>query len=82
MGMDPLNIGLIPPSPDLVTKFFNDSTGEGDLGESDLRGPWNQGDVEFVEAPAKPVAEGTADEVTEEIHKAVSRTGTKRNRRK
>src|ERR1700710_3100173 len=39
MGMDPLNVGLIPPMPEIVTKFFNDSTGKGDNGESDIRGP-------------------------------------------
>jgi Mn-containing catalase len=30
MGKDPLVIGELPPTPDLVVKFFNDSTGEGD----------------------------------------------------
>jgi Mn-containing catalase len=36
-----------------VDQFFNDSTGEGDDGEIDARGPWNEGDEwEFVEAPA------------------------------
>ena len=38
---------------ELVDQFFNDSTGEGDHGEIDARGPWNEGeDWEFVEAPA------------------------------
>ena len=73
MGMDPLNVGLIPPTPDLVSKFFNDSTGRGDLGEADLRGPWNQDDVEYVEAPSKPIAEGTAEEVVAEIKKSVAK---------
>jgi Mn-containing catalase len=36
-----------------VDQFFNDSTGEGDHGEIDARGPWNEGDEwEFIEAPA------------------------------
>ena len=53
MGKDPLEIGKIPPTPGLVDQFFNDSTGEGDDGEIDARGPWNEGDDwEFVEAPA------------------------------
>ncbi|MDQ6760660.1 MAG: manganese catalase family protein [Acidobacteriota bacterium] len=53
MGKDRFTIGLIPPSPDLVNQFFNDSTGIGDEGEGDSRGPWNQGgDWEFVTAPA------------------------------
>src|SRR6476620_9802488 len=53
MGKDPLEIGKIPPTPGLVDQFFNDSTGEGDDGEIDARGPWNKGgDWEFIEAPA------------------------------
>ena len=46
-------IGKIPPTPGLVDQFFNTSTGEGEDGEVDARGPWNQGgDLECVEAPA------------------------------
>src|SRR5689334_2256104 len=53
MGKPPFSIGRIPPTPDLVNQYFNDSTGTGDRGEMDARGPWNQGqDWEFVEAPA------------------------------
>src|SRR5690242_15096979 len=53
LGMDPLEVGKIPPTPELVNQYFNDSTGVGDEGETDARGPWNQGnDWEFVEAPA------------------------------
>ena len=74
MGLDPLEVGKIPPSPDLVKMFFNDSTGAGDHGEKDERGPWNEGKgIEFVEAPAKPIAEGTMKEVTAEIKKSVKR---------
>jgi len=36
-----------------VDQFFNDSTGSGDEGEIDTRGPWNEGgDWEFVQSPA------------------------------
>ncbi len=53
MGKPTFSIGKIPPTPGLVNQFFNDSTGIGDMGEPDARGPWNQGgDLEFVEAPA------------------------------
>ena len=53
LGKPPFSIGQIPPTPGLVDQFFNDSTGEGDDGEIDARGPWNEGgDWEFVEAPA------------------------------
>jgi Mn-containing catalase len=47
------SIGRIPPTPGLVDQFFNDSTGIGDRGEPDVRGPWNQGaQWQFVESPA------------------------------
>ena len=53
MGKPPFSIGRIPPTPELVTQYFNDSTGVGDHGEPDVRGPWNEGgDWEFVVAPA------------------------------
>src|SRR5689334_3010133 len=53
MGKSPFSIGQILPTADLVNQYFNDSTGVGDEGETDSRGPWNQGgDWEFVEAPA------------------------------
>jgi Mn-containing catalase len=47
------SIGKLAPTPGLVNQFFNDSTGAGDEGEIDARGPWNQGDDwEFMTAPA------------------------------
>jgi Mn-containing catalase len=53
MGKPPFSIGKIAPTPGLVDQFFNDSTGEGDHGEVDVRGPWNEGGPwEFVHAPA------------------------------
>lgn len=76
MGKDPLEVGEIPPTPELVNKFFNDSTGEGDFGEMDARGPWNEGNgMEIVEAPAKIEATVTMEEVTSEIERA---SGSKR----
>ena len=46
-------IGKIPPTPGLVDQFFNTSTGRGEDGEIDARGPWNEGkDLQMVEAPA------------------------------
>jgi Mn-containing catalase len=72
MGKDPLEIGKMPPTEEIVVKFFNDSTGKGDNGERDMRGPWNEGnDIEYIEAPAKIEATLTADEVTREINRAV-----------
>ena len=53
LGKDPLSIGRIPPTPGVVDEYFNDSTGEGDDGEIDARGPWNKGNGwKFVTAPA------------------------------
>jgi len=46
-------VGRIPPTPGLVDQFFNTSTGQGEDGEIDARGPWNQADdLQMVEAPA------------------------------
>ena len=46
-------IGKIPPTAGLVDQFFNTSTGQGEDGEIDVRGPWNEGpELQFVEAPA------------------------------
>src|ERR1700726_780623 len=53
LGKSPFSIGKIAPTPELVNQYFNDSTGVGDEGETDSRGPWNQGgDWEFVKSPA------------------------------
>lgn len=64
MGKPAFSIGRIPPTPELVDQYFNDSTGTGDRGEADVRGPWNEGgDWQFVNAPAfqelESVAAGT-----------------------
>src|ERR1700690_2704817 len=53
MGKPAFSIGRIAPTPGLVSQFFNDSTGSGDYGAIDTRGPWNEGgDWEFVASPA------------------------------
>ena len=53
LGKDMFSIGSIPPTPELVNQYFDDSTGMGDRGEPNARGPWNEGgDWELVEAPA------------------------------
>src|ERR1700737_4502713 len=52
MGKNPFSIGNIPPTPGLVDEYFNDSTGVGDEGDTDARGPWNEGgDWTVVESP-------------------------------
>src|SRR5205085_7222790 len=53
LGKPPFVIGKIAPTRGLVDQVFNDSTGDGDHGEIDARGPWNQGEPwQFVESPA------------------------------
>jgi Mn-containing catalase len=53
LGKPEFSIGRRPPTPSLVNQFFNDSTGIGDRGEPDVRGPWNTGgEWELVTAPA------------------------------
>jgi Mn-containing catalase len=53
MGKPPFVIGKIAPTTGLVDQVFNDSTGQGDHGEIDARGPWNEGEPwQFVESPA------------------------------
>src|SRR6266480_3241681 len=52
MGRPPFLIGKIPPTAGLVDEYFNDSTGVGDEGEKDARGPWNEGGKwRIVESP-------------------------------
>jgi Mn-containing catalase len=65
MGKPRFMIGRIPPTPGLVDQFFNDSTGAGEDGEIDARGPWNEGgDWEWVEAPAFQALQHATDENT------------------
>jgi Mn-containing catalase len=71
LGKDPFSSGRIPPTPDLVHQYFDDSTGIGDRGEPNVRGPWNQGsEWELVEAPAfrqfESQRKGTRRETTTE----------------
>lgn len=57
----PFSIGRIAPSAGVVNQFYNDSTGTGDLGEVDARGPWNEGgEWEFVQSPAMPAQNGAS----------------------
>jgi Mn-containing catalase len=53
LGKSSLSIGQIPPTPEIVDQYYNDSTGSGDNGEVDTEGPWNMADgIEVVESPA------------------------------
>jgi Mn-containing catalase len=70
LGKPRFSVGQIPPTAGLVDQFFNDSTGQGEYGEIDARGPWNQGDEwEFVEAPAlQETIENLREAETTSIH--------------
>ncbi len=62
MNKPRFSIGQIPPTPGLVDQFFNDSTGEGEDGEIDARGPWNDGeDWQVVDSPAFQALQPTAN---------------------
>jgi len=43
LGKDRFSIGQLAPTPGLVDQYFKDSTGQGDFGETEARGPWNEG---------------------------------------
>jgi Mn-containing catalase len=74
LGKDPFSIGNIPPTPGLVDEYFNDSTGLGDEGETDARGPWNTGGKwKIVESPElEQGVEGRSGETIVKNHKPVS----------
>jgi Mn-containing catalase len=68
MNKPRFSIGQNPPTPGLVDQFFNDSTGEGEDGEIDARGPWNEGgEWHRVDAPAfqalQPSAIGASTQI-------------------
>jgi Mn-containing catalase len=53
LGKPRFSVGKIAPSKPLVDQYFNDSTGQGDMGEIDTKGPWNEGDTwQVVDSPA------------------------------
>jgi Mn-containing catalase len=48
----PFSIGRLAPTPVLVDEFLNDSTGEGDEGDKDMRGPWtNSYGLKMIDSP-------------------------------
>jgi Mn-containing catalase len=77
MGKPAFSIGRIAPTPGLVNQFFNDSTGSGDHGEIDTRGPWNEcSDWVFTESPAIQAGEpGPATAIVTESSPPADETG-------
>jgi len=81
LGKDQFSIGKIRPTPGLVDEYFNDSTGAGDQGEIDSRGPWNTGGKwKIVESPElEQGAERQSEKTTAGNHKpAAEETGKTR----
>ena len=75
MGKNPLEIGVIAPTPGIVDQYFNDSTGANDEGDADFTGPWNRGNgLELVPAQGQPIAEATASKVRRELQKAARKS--------
>jgi Mn-containing catalase len=77
MGKPALSIGRIAPTAGLVNQFFNDSTGMGDHGEIDTRGPWNEGgDWVFTDSPAIQASDpGPATAIVTESSPPVDEAG-------
>jgi len=75
MGKKPFSIGRIEPTPGLVDEYFNDSTGQGDFGDTDARGPWNDGNGwKIVEVPE--LKEGV-EKLQGSANREAGRTATK-----
>jgi Mn-containing catalase len=48
----PFSIGMLKPTPGIVDEYFNASTGDGDEGDTDMRGPWETSfGLHLVESP-------------------------------
>lgn len=46
------SVGMLKPTPGIVDQYFNASTGDGDEGDTDMRGPWNSmHGLHVVESP-------------------------------
>jgi Mn-containing catalase len=65
MEKSPFAIGFLKPTPGIVDEYFNASTGDGDEGESDVRGPWQ---TSFGLKPVESEMEGGPGLSIEDIH--------------
>lgn len=54
LGMNRFTIGKIEPTAGLVDEYFDDSTGQGDEGDSNATGPWNDKSLgwKVIDSPA------------------------------
>lgn len=72
LGLNPLQVGKLAPTPGLVNQFFDTSTGEDQYGYKDMRGPWNEGpDIEYIVPPIRMEDQVTQQEIEKEMHKAI-----------
>ena len=83
LGKNRFSIGQIPPTPGLVDEYFNDSTGEGDEGETDARGPWNEGgNWKIREVPELEQGVETLGHAPSSVGKTKSKNGESTQRRR
>ena len=75
MSKPAFSIGRIAPTPGLVDQFFDDSTGAGEHGEIDTRGPWNEGADGYSRNPAIQAEQGAARAIVTESSPAVDEAG-------
>src|SRR3979490_1282148 len=76
MSKPAFSIGRIAPTPGLVDQFFNDSTGAGDDGEYDPRGPRNEGKGWVcTESPAIQAEAGASTGIVTESSSPVDANG-------
>jgi Mn-containing catalase len=51
LQQSPFSIGMLKPTPGIVDEYFNGSTGSGDEGDQDVKGPWtNSNGLHLVES--------------------------------
>lgn len=70
LGANPFVIGKIDPTPVLVDEYFDDSTGENEMGDRNLKGPWNDSAEgwKVVESPALNAKDLDTEESVKEGH--------------
>lgn len=72
LGLHPLHIGKLAPTPGIVDQYIDASTGEDQYGYKDMRGPWNEGpDIEYIVPPIRMEDQVTQQEIEKEMRKAV-----------
>lgn len=73
LGKDPFSIGKLPPTPGVVDEYYNDSTGEGELGKDGVPVWLSQNGLHVVSWPDKSLGDEAA-ETEESGHSSTVRT--------